>query len=363
MDFIDRIREVAARVDKQREYCLTEEATKDAMVLPFIHALGYDIFNPAEVVPEFTADIGTKKGEKVDYAILKDGQPIIMFETKWSGADLNQVHASQLFRYFSAVLEVRFGVVSNGIVYRFHTDLDAPNRMDEKPFFEFNMLDFQERDVQELKKFSKSAFNLEEIVTAASDLKYTAAIKRLIAQEFEQPSDDFVRSLASRVYSGRLTQPVREQFTEITQKALKRFLNESINERLKSALESESTAAPSSLEQAQPEEEEGLEDSGRREIRTTEDEIEAFFVVKSVLREVIDVKRVHMRDTKSYCGILLDDNNRKPICRLHFNWGQKYVGVFDENRQEERLPIGEIDEMYHYADRLIATVKQYDAGN
>ena len=67
------------------------------MVLPFIHALGYDIFNPAEVVPEFTADIGTKKGEKVDYAILKDGKPIIMFETKWSGADLNQVHASQLF--------------------------------------------------------------------------------------------------------------------------------------------------------------------------------------------------------------------------------------------------------------------------
>jgi len=132
---------------------------------------------------------------------------------------------------------------------------------------------------------------------------------------------------------------------------------------LKSALESDTTAPAPPQELVEPEAEEEVEEDGRREIRTTEDEIEAFFVVKSVLREVIDVKRVHMRDTKSYCGILLDDNNRKPICRLHFNWGQKYVGVFDENRQEERLPIGEIDEMYQYADRLIATVKQYDAGN
>lgn len=156
MDFIDRIQQLANRIPQQMEHCQTEEATKNALVMPFINALGYDVFNLGEVIPEFTADIGIKKGEKVDYAIMMDGKPIMLFECKWAGADLNKVHASQLFRYFNSVQSVRFGILTNGMIYRFHTDLDAPNRMDEKPFFEFNMMGFQDRDVVELKKFTKN---------------------------------------------------------------------------------------------------------------------------------------------------------------------------------------------------------------
>lgn len=118
MDFIDRINELAARIPKQLDYCTTEEATKNALVLPFINALGYDIFNPTEVLPEFTADVGIKKGEKVDYAILQNGKPIMLFECKWSGADLSKAHVSQLYRYFNVVPDVRFGILTNGIRHK-----------------------------------------------------------------------------------------------------------------------------------------------------------------------------------------------------------------------------------------------------
>jgi hypothetical protein len=231
--------------------------------------------------------------------------------------------------------------------------------MDEKPFFEFNMLDFQERHVNELKKFTKPAFVLEEILATASDLKYTAAIKRIIAQEFEHPSDDFVKFLAGQVYPGKLTQAVRAQFSEIATKALRRFLNDSVNERLKTALESDLPVPTSTEDVVTPATGDETEEDKRLQVVTTEEEIEGYFVVKSVLRDVVNVKRIHIRDAKSYCSVLLDNNNRKPICRLYFNRVQKYIGLFNENRQEERIPIDEIDDIYQYAERLIATVKLY----
>ncbi len=362
MDFIDRIKELAARVPKQLDHCETEEATKNALIMPFINALGYDVFNPTEVVPEFTADIGTKKGEKVDYAITIDGNPTMIFECKWSGADLSKSHASQLHRYFTAVQAVRFGILTNGIQYRFYTDLEAQNRMDDKPFFEFDMLSFHDRDVAELKKFSKSSFDLDDIMTTASELKYTAAIKKLVASEFESPSDDFTTFLARQVYSGRMTQNTKEQFTVITKKALRSFLNDKINERLKSAIGDDVAITPPQTEsqkQADPIEE-PMQENGKNEIVTSEDEVEGYFAVKSILRDVIDVKRVHMRDAKSYCAVLLDNNNRKPIVRLHFNRTQWYLGIL-ENKRENRIPIDEIDDIYQHSEAIISTVKAYDS--
>ncbi len=360
MDFIDKIRDLANAAAKQMEYCLTEEATKTALVMPFINALGYNVFNPREVVPEFIADIGIKKGEKIDYAIFQDGVPIMFFECKWSGADLNQVHASQLYRYFAAVQQVRFGILTNGVVYRFFTDLDAPNRMDEKPFFEFNLLDFQDRHVEELKKFTKTVFHLEDILTTASELKYTAAISRLISQEFEQPSDNFVRFFAKQVYTGILTQPVRDQFAAITKRALNRYLNDRINELLTSAMKGPVNGEKVTTEQETAELAGENEADLHKQINTTAEEIEALFAIKAILRDVVDVKRVQMRDTKSYCGILLDDNNRQPICRLYFDREQKQIGLFDETRKERRVPIDGLDDLYRHAEAIINRVKWYE---
>jgi hypothetical protein len=373
MDFIDRIRELSNRVPKQIDYCKTEEATKNALVMPFINALGYDVFNPTEVMPEFTADIGIKKGEKIDYAIFQNGNPIMLFECKCATADLSKVHASQLYRYFAALPAVRFGILTNGLVYQFYSDLDAPNVLDAKPFFSFNILDFQDRHVNELKKFTKSTFDLGNILTTASELKYTDSIRQIINREFEEPSEEFVTFLTRQVYTGRITQSVKELFTDITQKALKRFLTDQINERLKSALVGTSPAealpVPAAMEVTVDTETEETDESVIREdkergIVTTEDEIEAFFIVKSILRDQISHKRIHMRDAKSYCSVLLDDNNRKPIVRLRFNREQKYIGlitVINSDKSEERVAMDETDDIYQYAEQIKAIVQVYDS--
>lgn len=357
MDFIDKIRELSVRIPKQLENIQTEEATKHALIMPFIAALGYNVFDPTEVTPELCADVGIKKGEKVDYAILRDGKPVILFECKHHSADLSKAHASQLYRYFG-VTEARFGVLTNGILYWFYTDLEAPNKMDEKPFFEFNILDFKENAVEELKKFSKSSFDLEFILTTAAELKYTREIKRILIEQMQEPADEFIRFFASRVYGGKLTQSVREQFSQLTKQAFKQVVNEQINERLKSALVTDAnTANAVSSDSATTAVGVTSEESSVSE--TTEEELDGYHIVRAILREVTLPKRIAMRDVQSYCGILLDDNNRKPICRLHFNTAQKYLSLFDTDK-EERIPIEELDDLYKYAERLKATVTRYD---
>lgn len=359
MDFIDKIHELAARIPNQIEHIQTEEATKNAFVLPFITALGYNVFDPTEVVPEFTADVGTKKGEKVDYAVLIEGKPSILFECKWCGVDLDKEHASQLYRYFS-VTDGRFGVLTNGIIYRFYSDLEKQNKMDEKPFFEFNMLDVDDLLVEELKKFTKSSFNLEDILTTASELKYTKEIKKIIDEQTRAPSDEFVKFFASQVYSGKMTRPKVEQFSEITKKALKQFINDKISERLKFALAEEHISPQADTSKGELLEQENLEDRPGDKIVTTEEEYEGYYIVKTILREIIDSKRVNLRDVKSYCNVLLDDNNRKPICRFYFETSQKYLGLFDEQKREEKVPINDIDDIYQYDHKLKSTVKFYD---
>lgn len=361
MDFIDKIRELSAHIPKQLENIQTEEATKTALIMPFMTALGYNVFDPTEVTPELSADIGVKKGEKVDYAILQDGKPVILFECKHHTTDLGKVHASQLYRYFS-VTDARFGVLTNGIVYWFYTDLEQKNKMDEKPFFEFNMVEIKETAVEELKKFSKSSFNLDFILTTAAELKYTREIKKLLLEQMQEPADEFVRVFASKVYSGKLTQTVREQFVQLTKQAFKQLINDLINERLKSALASETPlqeppAAEVSSTVSNPSP--STTEKSSSEIITTEEELEGFYIIRAILREVIPPKRVSMRDVKSHCGILLDDNNRKPICRLHFDSAKKRISFFDTDK-EEYIIIDDIDDLYKYANRLKSTVEKYD---
>lgn len=345
MDLIDELNKISESIDKQKEKLLTEEATKTALILPFIKALGYDIFDPSEIVPEFNADVGTKKGEKVDYAIMIDDKPAILFECKSCNSNLDKEHASQLYRYFSTT-EAKFGILTNGIQYLFFTDIEEPNKMDSKPFFEFNMNDIRPDIVKELKKFTKSAFDLDEILYSASELKYTREIKKILGHELESPSEEFVRFFAKKVYPGILTSNVKEKFEGITKIALNQFIKDQVNSRLKSALDASDDKEESK---------EKIEDpiaTSKSKIITTEDEWEGFYVIRAILSEKIDVDRIAIRDKISYCGILLDDNNRKPICRLHFNTSQKYLGLLDENKKEEKIPIEAVKDIYNHSEKL-----------
>lgn len=363
MEIIDQLTNLASRAQKQIAHVQTEEATKNALIMPFINALGYNVFDPTEVVPEFVCDIGTKKGEKIDYAIMRDGKPIILFECKHAGGDLNINHASQLFRYFH-VTEARIAILTNGIVYRLFTDLEQPNKMDERPFMEFDLFNFQENDIAELKKLSKGSFNLEDMLFAAYNLKYMRAFKKYFDEQFTQPSADFIHFVSKQVYDGVLTPKLKEQFSALVHRSFHQFLNDKITMRLRSAMidtSGNSLLAPDvpiapvpevtvNTASAEP------VDKG---IETTMEETEGFMIVRAILRKMVPVNRIVMRDVQSYCGILLDDNNRKPICRLHFNGSKKYVTVFD-SEGGERVDITTLDDLYGLASRIRVAVQRYE---
>ncbi|HHA2302058.1 TPA: type I restriction endonuclease [Enterobacter asburiae] len=358
MEFTERLNALSNKIKQQLDVINTEEATKNAFVMPFIHnVLGYDVFDPSEVTPEFVCDVGTKKGEKIDYAIMKNNDVQILIECKKIGEPLNINHASQLFRYFH-VTNARISILTNGQNYKFFTDLDAPNKMDEKPFLEVDLLDVDENIIPELKKLTKSSFDLESIINAAGELKYVSQIKKILHSQLNNPEDDFVKFFASRVYDGILTQKVRESFLNLTKKAASQYINDQVNERLKSAITGITPAIiETSNESSHIEEDEHKDES---DVVTTLEELEGYHIVKAITRAVLEASRITHRDTKSYFGVLVDDNNRKPLCRLHFNRTQKYIGLFDIEKNETRHPITTVDDIYSFADILKATAALYN---
>jgi len=366
MDFADKIAVLAQRIAKQKDAIETEEATKTAFIMPFLRDMGYDVFDPHVVVPEFTADVGVKKGEKVDYAIKLDGKVVMLVECKPCKGALSTQHMSQLYRYFS-VTEARFGILTNGIVYWFFTDLEQPNKMDAKPFFEFDILNYRPAQVEELKKFATGNFDVTTILETASDLKYGSLLMREIANEIDAPSDEVMRLLIGRVYDGKLTANVLAKFGPLVRKAMKDTVRELVNQRLSSAMDDTAKIAlpvtPSETVKldAPAVVDAPAEGTGELDdIVTTQEEIDGYQIVRAIVREVVRVGRVTMRDAKSYCAILLDDNNRRPICRLHLNRSIKYLGLFDADKNEERVRIESLDDIFAHADRLKETATSYE---
>jgi hypothetical protein len=354
MDFKDQLKQLSDRILKIKEQVLTEEATKNAFIMPLIQILGYDVFNPLEVIPEFIADIGTKKGEKIDYAITHEGKPLILIECKHWAKNLD-VHEGQLIRYFQAA-NSRFGILTNGIKYRFYTDLDKPNIMDEKAFFEIDLLDIKENEIEELKKFHKSYFDLDNIFETASELKYTSEIKGIIQNEMTNPSEWFVRGIARIVYPSVVTAKVLEQFTVLTKKSFTQVINDLITDRLKNALQQETATK----EQEPDQTENATATVAEQTIVTTAEELEGFYTVRAALRSVVPMNRIVYRDSLTYFAILLDDNNRKTICRLYFNGVRKFISTFDENKKETKSEITSMDDIFRFTDIMAATIQRYD---
>lgn len=344
MSIEQTLRVLSDRVRSHSSSMITEEAVKTAVVLPFLQALGYDVFNPSEVIPEFTADAVGKKGEKVDYAISVDNEIRILIECKPITTQLDKVHLAQLFRYFT-VTSAKFAILTNGRTFQFHTDLEEPNKLDTKPFLTFDLADIQNQLLAELRKFEKSGFDVDGILATAERLKYTSLLKTEINKLIEAPTEDFVRLVASNVHEGRFTAAVIEQFTGLIRGAFREVIRESVQSRLSSAL-AETEQVIEEAEAPEP------------DIQTTEEEREGFMIIRAIVRDTIKANRVVMRDQKSYCGILVDNNNRKPLARLHFNRGTKYIGLFDGDA-EDRIILDSLDQIYDFTDRLRATAAKY----
>lgn len=354
MDLKLKLEQLHQRVVGLKDQINTEEATKNAFVMPFIQILGYDIFNPTEVVPEHICDIGTKKGEKVDYVIRKNDEPILIFECKhWK--ESADAHNSQLHRYYH-VSRARFGVLTNGTVYNFFTDLEKPNIMDEKPFFSIDIEDLKDSSIKILESFTKQQYNLETILDSAEALKYIKAIRKEFEKEIELPSDELVKLLVNRFFDKPLTVSRMLTFKEYTKKALSISINESISDRLKSALNINEQIEKQEQGKVNP----VIEASDAAKVITTEEELEAFQIVKAILREKIPSERIASRDTQSYFGVLLDNNNRKPICRFHFNSSNKYLETFSKGKDAgEKTLLGNLDEIYNYRLQLHQTIENY----
>lgn len=356
------IQEIATKINEHGANLTSEEATKTAIVLPFVaRVLGYDVFNPAEVLPEFTSDIGTKKGEKVDFAILRSGEVQMLIECKQIGASLNVNHASQLFRYFH-VTNARIAVLTNGQHWHFFTDLDQANKMDQRPFLRLDLLDIDPYALPELQKLTKSTFDLDSVLSAAEELKYVSDIKRTIDSLFTRPSDEFVRLLAASVYDRPLTAKMREFFAGVSEKACRQWITDQVNDRLKTALQGQgaslSVAAAAASEDVGEVVDEDICTRGN-DLETTLEEIEGYNIVRAIAVSEVPVDRVVGRDTKSYFGVLLDDNNRKPICRLHFNRRQKFLGLLDETKVETRIPIEHPADIYQHAEQIREAVRRF----
>ena len=349
MDFIDQIKQFSNRIKGLKDSIQTEEATKTSIIMPFFSMLGYDVFDPQEFVPEYTADVGIKKGEKVDYAILKDGKPCILIEAKSISENLDK-HNSQLFRYFGTT-EAKFAILTNGIRYKFYTDLEQPNKMDAKPFLDVNILDIKENQVTELKKFSKSSFDVDKIFDTASNLKYSTQFKTVFANELQNPSDSFVSLFVSAVYEGKKTQSVIEKFRPILKASLNQYITENMNEKIKSALNAqEETAETEEIEE---------DIKPKRNIVTTQDELEAYFIIKNILKEVVNIDDITFKDNERYMAVLYKNKTTKWICRLYFNSSTKYIAIPNADKKKKRISLNDLYEIEQYKQDLLDVLTRY----
>jgi predicted type IV restriction endonuclease len=356
MDFKDKLYRLAGNIQEQMPHINNEEATKMVCVVEFLKVLGYNTSNLAEVQPEFIADIGEKKGEKVDYAIMKEGKPVMLIEVKMINRNLDTVDDSQLRRYYQDT-EAQFGVLTNGLEYRFYAGMEKENVMDKTPFFDFDIRSISDDVISFIKnKLTKEGFDEDELERKAVTLKYSRALKHYYINQINDPTDDFVKLCVKdgHVYEGQMRSSKIEEFKPLVKNALKELVNDMINERLESA------KIPDTNDEVLDEASEDNvdEDNG---IETTPDEWEGYHIVRAIVASVISPDRVFIRDVKSYCGILLDDTNRRPICRLHFNNVNNYrLELFDREKQE-KIDILSVNDIYKYADRLRSTVNIYDS--
>lgn len=349
MEFEEKVKEFIERVEKLRGSINTEEATKTSLIMPFFSLLGYDVFNPNEFTPEYIADVGIKKGEKVDYAITINNEITILIEAKSVNENL-QKHDSQLFRYFGTST-AKIAILTNGINYKFFTDLDEINKMDSTPFLEINLLNLKDNDISELKKFCKENFDINFIINSASNLKYENSIGKILLEEFSNPSDEFIKLILNKgIYDGVKTQNVIDKYKPILKKSINHYINSLINQRLQNALNNSTSES-----NEENNEELNQEDS----IITTEEELESYYIVKSILSEFVNPSNLYYKDTYSYFGVLYENKVTKWICRVYLKENVKFVIIPDENKKEIRYELNSVADIYKLKDKIITRLKSF----
>ena len=226
-DFAEQIKKLVVLLDNNKDKVTNEEATKMALVMPFLKVLGYDIHDPNEIIPEYTADVGDKKGEKIDFAIAKDSQVVLLIEVKSIKSILDPRDIYQLVRYFD-VENVKFAILTNGIQYQFYTDFERTHRMDEQPFYSVKLdKNIRDSEIKILQLFSKSKFNIGQIIVKAHEIKYTGEIKDYLEKQVTAPEEEFIKFFMKKTnYPGPFHKKSIEQYSPIVSRAFKLYANQ-----------------------------------------------------------------------------------------------------------------------------------------
>ncbi|MDF2700107.1 MAG: hypothetical protein K0Q49_1663 [Haloplasmataceae bacterium] len=355
MELKEKLQSLASRAEILYEQIKTEEATKQSLILPFFQILEYDVFNPLEFCPEFVADVGIKKGEKVDYCILINDVPTILIEAK-ACFDKLEKHDSQLFRYFSTT-KARFAILTNGVLYRIYTDLDEPNIMDKAPFLEIDLFNLKDSSIEYLKQFQKSNLDLNNIYNSASELKYMNLIKMVLKNDLESPSDDFISYIVGNFFDGRKTSSIIEKFRPLIKKTYIQFITELMSEKFEATLKGAKEALivkDASNDDKDNKIEPSIEIS---KIVTTFEELEAFAIIKSILRSDVKLDRVTSKDTESYFGVLLDNNVRKWICRLDLGLTKSLILPSEIKNKYNKFLLESLDDLYKYNKEILESLR------
>ena len=361
------IQELAKAVPDFRDVLTSEQATKQALVVPFIKALGYNVYDPREVVPEYVADLGTKRGEKVDYAIMKDSVPVILIECKSITDKLNgSTVKSQLFRYFVATSKVRLGLLTNGVKYQFFSDLDNQNVMDLTPFLEVDLENLTDSDMDRLERFVKG-FDVAATVEEAARIRQIDLIKALLCRQLIEPDDEFVDWVQQQLYPDEAIVPFMSKFPETVREALRDFVNDKIHETL-----------PVAQNLTRPEKDQDIEmsddadETGSTKLQWLSDYIppdkqkgdlvEAIGLLQGILKDMIDLNRVQVKcGVSTYVSMQRDGRRNEPICRIWFgNNGKSGFGYFDGSRNENgrakpvEVPIDQPADILQYREQIQA---------
>ena len=353
MSFSQKIKDLAARSRHASTHALTEEATKTSVILPLIQCFGFDVFNLEEVTPEYIADVGIKKGEKIDFALKIDGKISILIEAKPISMALGFNQMSQLYRYFG-VSGARLAVLTNGREIWFFSDIDEKNKMDKRPFFVFDLQNYDEHQVSDLARFQKENFAIEDILEAASNLKYVKSAAAFLTKQLTASDDEFVRYVGRQIFDGTITKSVIEQLRPAVQSALDEVIRNRIQDKLNVTFGQEAPQQDALTDRKE------TEPSVQSDIETTDDERFAFMIVQAIGAKVVSVDRITMRDAKSYCSVFVDDNNRKPICRFYFNTkNSRSLGFFGPDKSETKVVITPLSDIYKYSKEIEGPISAF----
>lgn len=337
MSFIDDIIDLRDKIASYQEQHVinNEESTKRFLIIPFLKALGYNTDNPFDFRPEYCTDTNSKYEDRIDYAIFDNGVPVILIEAKACTEPIEgkEKIRKQLHHYFGSS-KAKLGILTNGVVYHFFTDLEQANIMDKKPFFVFNLLESDDQILHRLRDFTKENFLKSDISQHAKNLMVEKSTKEYLLTQLENPDPDFINFLLKRIETGgllkgRITSKITKEYTETIKKAMKMF----IMDRLQTALQDKQEQEQEKQSSKDTDPVKTVDEEQESGIITTDEEIGAFNVVQMLLRDHVDVNRIQYKDTKSYFVIYVDSKS-KWLCRIYVDARKKRVVI---NTRPERM--------------------------